>query len=251
MITLRFGQTEAGIDEQKGAVVSRFTFRQLLVLFPDGQLPTGGGMKRRGGIPLLFPCAGPLPADSRFPLPQHGFARDMAWQVIEKGEATVRLRLESDNQTLAMFPFAFALTLSLRLEEGLLRYDLEIENRSDQPMPTAPGLHPYIYIPAQNRANIITSVAEFDPAAYRDLETLSYAFHSPLTVHIPGHGEASMTASSQFKRLMIWSEPERDYICFEPWRGEVGSILSADGALVIPARSRESLALTISFKPEI
>lgn len=45
---------------------------------------------------------------------QHGFARNMAWQVAEEGPASCRLVLESSEATLAQWPQPFRLEMSVR-----------------------------------------------------------------------------------------------------------------------------------------
>lgn len=44
---------------------------------------------------------------------QHGFARNMAWQVAEEGPASCRLVLESDESTLAQWPHPFRLEMAV------------------------------------------------------------------------------------------------------------------------------------------
>jgi len=109
------------------------------------------------GCPVMFPIAGFSHAGSRVdhyawqgvvrPMPIHGFAMRLPWQVAERTRSSVRLALASDDATRESYPFAFRLGLSYALEGGALRAGLAIENVGDRPMPFSAGFHPYIRLP--------------------------------------------------------------------------------------------------------
>jgi len=61
---------------------------------------------------------------------------------VEQGADFVRLRLEADDATRALYPFEFRLDAIYRLEESALLWALESTNLGDEAMPYALGLHP-------------------------------------------------------------------------------------------------------------
>jgi galactose mutarotase-like enzyme len=75
-------------------------------------------------------------------MPQHGFARDRAFTVVERGEASVRLRLDSDDETLARYPWPFRLDVTVALSETALDLAFAVSNRGGEPMPYGLGFHP-------------------------------------------------------------------------------------------------------------
>src|ERR1700761_5454967 len=72
--------------------------------------------------PLLFPIVGKLKGDQlhhrgkTYPMTQHGIARDLRFEWIEREPSTCRLVLSDSDETRRRFPFAFrlAVTYSLR-----------------------------------------------------------------------------------------------------------------------------------------
>ena len=87
-------------------------------LYFDAERFTDPAKSVRGGIPVLFPICGNLPGNrldlpqGSYTLAQHGFARDLPWQLQSLSDGSgIRLVLESNPQTLAAFPFAFRLSL--------------------------------------------------------------------------------------------------------------------------------------------
>ncbi len=86
--------------------------------------------------PLLFPFIGRL-RDGRYTLDgkewaisSHGFARDSAFTVTERGPDRAVFRLTDSPETRAVYPFSFALTVTYALEENRLRKSCRVENLS-------------------------------------------------------------------------------------------------------------------------
>src|SRR6202453_4151466 len=82
----------------------------------------------RGGNPVLFPFIARHFVDGRNelwrdadgtvrPMPQHGFARDAKFAVVEdKAADTLRLRLTDTEETRASYPFSFQFDVVVRLQ---------------------------------------------------------------------------------------------------------------------------------------
>src|SRR4029078_7561260 len=106
---------------------------------PDGAV--------RGGIPLLFPFAGELTDGvlnaSRTSLPRHGFARRRPWTVVARSSDTLIMLLPADAEIAAQYPFAFDVTYEVIALARGVRINLRVHNRGPQPLPLAPGWHPY------------------------------------------------------------------------------------------------------------
>ena len=108
---------------ERGGLVTSWVSGGEERLYFDVERFTDPAKSVRGGIPVLFPICGNLPGNrldlpqGSYTLAQHGFARDLPWQLQPLSDGSgIRLVLESNPQTLAAFPFAFRLSLDYRLE---------------------------------------------------------------------------------------------------------------------------------------
>jgi aldose 1-epimerase len=70
----------------------------------------------------------------------HGFARDIAWQVLSRTCDTVTLGCAPDSD---LYPWRFSITETLKLSPDGLAIDLDIQNTGNQPLPFGFGLHPW------------------------------------------------------------------------------------------------------------
>lgn len=105
----------------------------------DGKTPI------RGGIPVCFPQFA-----EQGKLPRHGFARNLNWTVRERREgdrfALVTLGLNESDTTLALWPNAFDVELTLVVEDDRLDVELEIENTGYAPFAFTAALHTYLRV---------------------------------------------------------------------------------------------------------
>lgn len=100
------------------------------------------GSAIRGGIPVVFPQFAELG-----PLPKHGFARTRPWDWVSgPDEDRVRLRLQADADTLAIWPFAFTAELTVELGEHTLRVELEVGNPGTEAFTFSGALHTYFRV---------------------------------------------------------------------------------------------------------
>jgi aldose 1-epimerase len=120
--------------------------------------------KVRGGDPLLFPFIARTYANGRIgswidasgvqrPAPMHGFAKDSPFRILEAGEDSVTLRLDSNETTMACYPFPFRLEVTHRIDSDALLTSFRVANRGDQSMPWSAGHHYYFHVPAAERAD--------------------------------------------------------------------------------------------------
>jgi glucose-6-phosphate 1-epimerase len=112
----------------------------------------------RGGVPVCFPQF-----NQRGDLPKHGFARNVAWQLLPeqggggfanaKHEATnanadtsgahMRFQLTANAQTLALWPQHFVATLQVSLKPNQLQITLQVHNADTHPLLFTGALHTY------------------------------------------------------------------------------------------------------------
>lgn len=106
--------------------------------------------------PVLFPFVGSLKnkeflyEGKRYPMGQHGFARDMDFSLVRQTQDEIWFRLESDAETLSRYPLPFVLTIGYRLEENAVRVLWEVENPSqEKPLYFSIGAHPAFLCPPE------------------------------------------------------------------------------------------------------
>lgn len=106
----------------------------------------GGAWNRHA--PILFPIVGKLKNDETiindkiYKIGQHGFARDMEFKELEKNEREHKYLLESNENTLKMFPFKFSLYVSHIIEENKVITKYKVINKDNKKMIFGIGGHP-------------------------------------------------------------------------------------------------------------
>lgn len=237
------GASKATISPDRGAHLLTLDVRGAAVLAHNERSFEDPTQSIRGGVPLLFPMAGRLPEDS-FPeigtrMPQHGFARNRAWTVLEQRGDFLSLELRPDAGSRAQFPFEFRLQHDFRMLPDGIALTWRIENHSPRPLPACPGWHPYF--PIRNEAMMqvqrltgpwdasrLTPEASFDfgvPAADDGVEEFT----------IPGVGRLRFEFSHAMRHVQVWSPGRAPYICLEPFWGGAPTILDPSRRLNVPA----------------
>ena len=212
----------------------------------------------RGGIPVLFPICGNLPEGS-YTLPQHGFARDLPWQLEElRDGAGLRLVLESNSQTLAAFPFSFRLSLDYRLETSALEILATVEHAPDSSgvMPFSLGLHPYFAVSSLQAASLeglperCLDHHQMAPASTADqlaqlpegVDLLAEPTGDSVRLVDAGSGQViSLELTAPLDLAVVWTEPPRSMVCLEPWTAPRGSLATGDRRLELEPGQRMQL----------
>ena len=104
----------------------------------------------------------------------HGVARTEAWEIVDttdEQEASVTLRLRSNERTMEQFPFRFELLFTYTLRNGELIISQKYTNLSESPMPMYPGFHPYFASDFKEIAYKTDATRYLD---YNDMEEKAY-----------------------------------------------------------------------------
>lgn len=215
--------------------------------------------------PVLFPIVGRLPEDTYlhqgqpYRLPQHGFARDRAFELVRESATEVQLRLRDDEQSRAVFPFAFELRITHRLEGSTVRVIWEVLN----PVPDAEllfsiGAHPAFRCPLLPGETFEDYDFRFDHPVTIERHLLSgglltgqtetvltdaaelpltYALFAQDALVLKHYDFTRVTLASRrgprqvqmqfdgFPYLGLWTKgPGAPFVCIEPWQGIAGSV---------------------------
>ena len=211
--------------------------------------------------PVLFPFVGAV-ADGKYivsgkeyAMGQHGFARDMEFEVSEKTEDRAVFVLTSNDDTLQKYPFEFRLFISYKLEGDSVVIGWKVENTGKEDMPFAIGAHPAFNCELSTEGTLkgngvvlktekdVLTVRKFhDPLAAN--ETYELALKEDKSFDVDEHtfdGGAIILENSQVSGvgikgadgkvfveltfdaplLGIWSPVGKNapFICLEPWYG--------------------------------
>lgn len=209
--------------------------------------------------PVLFPVVGKLRNDTytfrgaEYRLPQHGFARDMPFTLLERKEDRLVFELLADANTMECYPYIFSLQVAYQLFGNRIEISYRVENRDDKDIFFSIGAHPaFNYTPSPLSANG-TWMLRFEKTENVSRHLLSGGLFNLATEPVlEGENTLHLTADllSQdaivfkdlssdrvtlchpdgtphlsvsfpgFPYLGIWSKsPEAPFLCIEPWYG--------------------------------
>lgn len=228
---------------QHGGLVTGWTCRgpwgEREILYFDAERFSDPAKSVRGGIPILFPICGSLPGSA---MAQHGFARDMPWQVGEF-EDGVRLSLRDTPESLAVYPHRFALELDLRLEPQAMGITARVRNTGANPMPFSFGLHPYFAVDDLDTARV-SGLPDPLPDLAQGVDMVT----GPVSSVRLETGEIVVTLETEdpLNLVVVWTDPPRPTVCVEPWTAPVGALSS--GERLLNADPGQSVELKCRFQ---
>ena len=109
--------------------------------------------------PVLFPIVGSVwekryRVDGKeFELGQHGFARDMDFELVAQTDDEVRYRLVSSEETLARYPYPFVLEIAYKLYGNKVDVVWDVKNPSSETIYFQIGAHPAFNYPDYSTEN--------------------------------------------------------------------------------------------------
>ncbi len=259
---------ELRIVPERGGLVTGWRSGGQEWLYFDAERYADPTKSIRGGIPVLFPICGGLAGS---PLPQHGFARDLPWQLEELAAADgasagpgVRLKLVDTDATRAVFPHAFNLELDYRLTPGCLAITARVSNTAAAASPALSfslGLHPYLAV--QDLATVrleglpercFDHIPMAEAATAGQLERLTtgvdFLAHPSGAVRLvdaaapSGSRWIAMETQAPLDLAVVWTEPPRPMVCLEPWTAPRGAMASGDRLLQVQPGETLELACT-------
>jgi galactose mutarotase-like enzyme len=250
---------EASFCPERGGIITSLKFHETEVLYLEQDTLEDKKANVRGGIPILFPNAGPLDSVDYPLLKQHGFARtSSAWKA-KKAEGGFTETLVASAETLEMYPYDFRFSIDVRFEkDGSFSIQQKVENLEDtEELPLAMGLHPYFKVPHQKKGDI---KFDFEGGKFIEEHVDQWAqgkfisIDNPklkdpsasMRIRIPSLGTLVIDASPEFKKMWIWSQPEKDFVCIEPVMRDVGGLVD-DPEKVKP---KEALSTSVHFNLE-
>ncbi|WP_088892922.1 aldose epimerase [Leptolyngbya ohadii] len=255
----------------RGGIITRWQVQGQDVLYLDETRFADPNLSVRGGIPILFPICGNLPNNTysyqgkSYSLKQHGFARDLPWEVVSGSNASpdsIQLVLSSSEITRSQYPFDFELCFTYRLLPNRLRIEQQVTNRSAEPMPFSIGFHPYFpvadktqlqfEIPAdQYQDQPAQTVHSFTGQFDFDRDEIDVAFR-PVSrnfarvTDLARNLELTLSYESLFSTLVFWTVKGKDYYCLEPWSAPRNALNTGDSLTQLPPGEEIRTAIELS-----
>lgn len=103
--------------------------------------------------PVLFPFVGSLKNKEyicdgiAYTMGQHGFARDMEFELLSKDDTSIWFELNATEETLKKYPYNFKLTIGYELSGRELKVIWKVKNNDDGTMYFSIGAHPAFLCP--------------------------------------------------------------------------------------------------------
>lgn len=243
--------------------------------------------------PVLFPIVGQLKNNSyqykgkSYHLPRHGFAREKEFIVADQKKEAITFLLQSDEATLAVYPFPFLFSLSYALHENELTVGYHVQNKGGEDMLFSVGGHPAFKVPLVDGTSYNDYKLVFDQEeqagrwpvsnegliqntpqpllqATREMPLTKDLFAKDAIVFKYLRSDAVELVSEKiphkihfsfegFPFLGVWAAPGADFVCIEPWCGIAdsvdaqGELESKEGINRIEAGETFSIAWRVRF----
>lgn len=210
--------------------------------------------------PILFPIVGSLKEntyqinDKKYHLSRHGFARDYEFTEIKVSDSKVIYELSWNPETLVVFPFEFSLQVIYEIEGNTLNCTYVVTNPDGKTLYFSLGAHPafqFTNVGLNDYALTFNNDTRLDgilldngllseTSQIMELQNqvlpLSYALFSKDALVFRNLKSNQITLSNSknnqrlkfkfdsFTHFGIWSAPNADFVCLEPWCGVADAV---------------------------
>jgi galactose mutarotase-like enzyme len=240
--------------------------------------------------PVLFPIVGKLKdnyfvyENKRFELTQHGFARDMQFELMSSFTDRCTFQLISSVETDMKYPFDFVFTISYEVKDSTIITKYQVKNLFARDMYFSVGAHPGFNCFEGSKFEDHYLEFETESLTHTKLQE-GLISESTKTLDIPGKklnlstslfdndalvfennqvNKISLSSNTSENKIVmeckgwpyfgIWSKKDCDkFVCLEPWYGVTDKITSnrtlpdKKGIIHIPASGDFGCTFSMSF----
>lgn len=204
--------------------------------------------------PVLFPICGAagdnkIIVDGKsYNMPKHGFAMNCDFTLTEHTEDIAVFAIASDEETKKIYPYDFELVITYKLLGKSIDISYKISNTGSGSMYYSIGAHEgYICYDGLENYKLIFEKSEEEPYYFEDrnkkvvgydsenncgiLNLSGKMFENGTTVVFEKPASNSVILKNKidnsqirvefedFDNLFVWSAPQSDFVCIEPWCG--------------------------------
>lgn len=259
------------IVPERGGLITHWQLQDQQILYFDAERFRDPSRSVRGGIPILFPICGNLPndqysyQDKTYTLKQHGFARDLPWQVSNQSlqdGAQLTLALNHNEQTYAAYPFEFELAFTYRLRGNTLEIKQRYTNHSERPMPFSTGLHPYFLVNRKPGLQLNIPATQYQDQIEKTMHSYSgqldwsqneidIAFRpisaQQATAHDPDRQlQVTLSWDQAYSTVVFWTVAGKDYFCLEPWSAPRNALNTGTELLTLAPGETRRMAVALT-----
>ncbi|MBD2345371.1 aldose epimerase family protein [Anabaena subtropica] len=259
---------------ERGGIITRWRVKGEEIFYLDTERFTNPDLSVRGGNPILFPICGNLPDNTytlngqQYTLKQHGFARDLPWEVadqVTKDKAALTVVLNSNEQTKAVYPFDFQVVFTYELQGNTLEIHQQYKNLSSTAMPFSFGFHPYFLVGDKNQLEFAIPSQQYQDQRTKELhpfngnfdfnrDEIDFAFGkiTSQSASVIDHSrklKLTLDSDEIFSMLVFWTLKGKDFYCLEPWSAGRNSLNTGERLTVLEpgASCNASVKLSADF----
>jgi galactose mutarotase-like enzyme len=266
--------SQVEVIPERGGIITKWRVNGEEIFYLDAERLTNPELSVRGGNPILFPICGNLPDNTytsqgkQYTLKQHGFARELPWQVTHQDtqdKASLTVVLNSNEQTKAVYPFDFELAFTYHMQGNTLEVQQKYTNKSSEPMPFSFGFHPYFAVSDKTQLEFEIPSGEyldqktkemhsFDGNFDFNLDEIDVAFKqlTSQSASVTDHSrklKLTLDYDDVFPILVFWTVKGKDFYCLEPWSAARNSLNTGEHLTILEpgASCSASMKLTANF----
>lgn len=274
ILTDQDAQSSVEVVPERGGIITSWSLQGQDILYLDAERFTDPNLSVRGGIPILFPICGNLPNNTythngeTYTLKQHGFARDLPWEVTDQVTnefVSLTLVLNSNDQTRAVYPFDFQVAFTYQIKGNTLEIQQRYTNHSAEAMPFSTGLHPYFFTSDKTQLQYEIPASEYQDQNTKEVQSFSGTFdlsrdEIDVAFRQVSDNSASVTDTGRrlkitlsytdlYSTLVFWTVKGKEYYCLEPWSAARNALNTGEHLIQLaPGASCEtSVRLTVTF----
>jgi galactose mutarotase-like enzyme len=245
-----------------------------------------------GRAPILFPIVGALAGgiyrlgSKQYHLPRHGFARTSVFEVTHASATSAAFMLRASDATVSVYPCRFELQILFAVDGPSLSITTTVRNLGDTGMPASIGYHPAFCWPlpyGQPRSSHFIEFEREEPSPVRRLDanglltperhitpivqrrlmltdalfqddaTLLDDLRSRVVTFGANVGPRIRLSFPDTPYLGIWTKPQANFICIEPWhgiadpQGYCADFSVKPGVLVLAAHASVAIKMTMTL----
>ncbi|ERT07847.1 aldose 1-epimerase family protein [Lyngbya aestuarii BL J] len=265
---------EVSVVPERGGIITDWRIGEHQIFYLDTERFTDPSLSVRGGIPLLFPICGNLPNDTytlngkTYQLKQHGFARNLPWEVTEQSTekgASLTVTLKSNDQTRAVYPFDFELNFIYTLRGNTLELRYRHTNLSQESMPFSTGIHPYFTVANKQQLVFDLPSTQFQAKDDETIQTFSGQFdfeQDEIDVAFFNLSKSSAVVNdlsrklkltfewdNRYSTLVFWTVKGKEFYCLEPWSSPRNALNT--GKSLMSAKPGETIETFVKISADL